>query len=282
MAEKKWMVDGFDLDTLAYRVEEVPTGLGLPGRKGENINVPYAHGARYVPKKPLDERVITLSMWVKGTPSDGVRVVIDPGPPVIYEDRKITLQRNLDNLLQLFGQERLLNVSRKMADGSIRTIQAECKNPLHYVHMRTGEVRFAVDLLAPDPLFYGSLVEIAYPLTLVEHAVTLQNPGTATTRRLEIVVEGATAGLKIENTTTGTWVRYGNTTLATETLTITSPQNEAVRQLVDGEPENRVGLISHAGDPSFLVVAPGENALVITTESAPAATLTIKFLRPYF
>lgn len=276
MSTKEWAINGVDLNTMAYRVEEVLSGLGFPGRKGENVNVPYSDGARFVPKKPLEERTITLSMWVRSSSPDGSLIIVSPGPPVVYEDRKITLQRNLDSLARIFGQGNLMSISRKMADESIRTIQAECRQSFYFSHRRTGEVRFAVDLLAPYPLWEGAEITETLPLTLASHAWLITNPGTATTRKLEIKVTGATEGFKLENQTTGAWVRFGGSTLAGEVLVISSPGNEAE---VDGA--NQVGMITHAGDPAFMVLAPGANSLVVTCDVVPASTLEIIYNTPY-
>ncbi len=262
-----WAVDGVSLDTLAYNVDIVPQGVGFPGRRGDNIKIPYAAGARYVPKKPISERPITLSMWVRGTNAEGVP----------QAEPEVIRQQHLDMLLQLFGQEREVTLTRTMPDGSTRTIQAEARSHFWLTPSGTQVVRFVVNLLAADPLFYGAGVNDEKVITLVEHAHVLVNPGTATTRGITITVAGVTEALMVENTTTDVWVRYGGSTGAGDSLEIQSPRNNA--ELNGG---NVVGLISHAGDPAFMVLAPGENELVITSAAAPTATVTFSFYAPYF
>ena len=248
MAYNDLSLDGVSLRSITHNVEVVSSGIGFPGRTGENIIIPYQDGSRFI-KKSLRERTISLVMWVA--------------------------TNNLDSLFQLFGREGLRTLSRVVHDGSIRTIQCECLNPIS-IPSNAGVSYFTVDLLCPDPHWYGATKQQDIPLTLASHNVTLNNAGTAASRRAVLTVAGLVDGIKVENTTTGTWVHYDGD-VGGGTLIINCAAWAAT---LDGD--NRVGLISHAGDPSFLVIAPGDNSLVITCTAVPAGSLGIVFPVPYY
>ena len=248
-------LDGVMLNTLAKKITKVPTGLGVPERRGENVVVPFSDGSRYV-KKYLGERTISLVMLVQGA-------------------------SKFDALNTLLGKEGIRLFEMKVGE-EWRSIACELRNRMYYDVVVLPKIAWiSIDLVCPDPLFYGGEVEVVIPLTETEHNITLVNPGTATTRRVTMEISGITSTLEINNETTDCKLRYGNTTIAGEVLEVKSPENTAIRN-IGGEEENRVGLFTHAGDPAFMVLAPGDNELEITTEEVPDAMLTFKFYTPYF
>ena len=254
---RHWTVDGYDLTQAAHNIREIPQGIGFPGRRGENITVPFRDGSRYV-RKALLERQITLGMQVFG-------------------------EENIDTINQLFGREGLMVVTAE-TEGETRQIQCEAKNPIWHVIEIEDYAKFTVDLLAPDPHWYA-LTKTEKTITVDEtplnteggETLILTNPGTAPTRKAIITATGVISDLKIENKTTETWVRWSGD-LAASTLIIDVGGYSAE---LGGD--NVAGLITHAGDPSFLVIAAGDNELEITTENDPPdGTVKIEFYAPYF
>lgn len=99
-----WYVDGVDLSTLAFNIENRSAGWSMPAPIGENIKVPGRSGSFWVSDKPFDETGLDLNMWAVGATPDGL----------VPKDSTASQQclRNLDGLSSLFGQGRLLEVKR--------------------------------------------------------------------------------------------------------------------------------------------------------------------------
>ena len=100
-----WYVDGVNLSTYAFNIENRSAGWSMPSPVGENLKVPGRSGAFWVPNKAFDETELNLNMWALGATSTGLL-------PTDSTSRQQCL-RNLDGLSSLFGQHsRLLEVSR--------------------------------------------------------------------------------------------------------------------------------------------------------------------------
>jgi hypothetical protein len=142
-----WYVDNQSLRTLAWNIEAVPTGTGIPPTRGDNLVIPYRHGSRSRVKY-YDERKLALSMFVLGCTPDG-------GIPD-HLDSLATLYDNLDALRQLFGRrDSLLTLRRVLPDGSERTAVAEVLGTLDFDSVKGAVARFTVDMVMPDPFWYG-------------------------------------------------------------------------------------------------------------------------------
>jgi len=60
MEKQKWSYNGVELNTKAWNVINIAEGIGTPGYRGNNIQVPFQHGKRWI-KKKFNERKINAS-----------------------------------------------------------------------------------------------------------------------------------------------------------------------------------------------------------------------------
>jgi hypothetical protein len=134
---------GVDLASLGVECEILEGVESAPPVRGLNLVIPYQHGQRWVPKY-YDERPVVLK---------GLMIPTASG----------SFMYSTDALRQLFAiglGEQKLEVSRP--DGRTRYIMAEVRNTLGLA--RDGSLnpfasKFSIELVASDPLWYGSLLE---------------------------------------------------------------------------------------------------------------------------
>lgn len=257
--------DGITLNSTRWNIETIPEGI--PARRGDNITIPFRDGARYI-RKPYEQRSETLNMWVRAVDENGVL------PSGVTPRRQ--LETNIEYLKQLFGIEGLVAYRKKMRDGSWRKANVEVANAVEFQRSQHHAV-FSVELRFPDPYFYAeSATRIEEEISTNPQTVTFNNPGTAYNRKAEITITGAAVNLKIENTTTKIWVKYNGTTVAGDEIVIDC---ENFTCKVNGQ--NAINLISHQGDPAFMVLAPGENTLKISADETPDVTLEVEAYAAY-
>lgn len=99
-----WYVDGIDLSTYAFNIENRSAGWSMPAPVGDNIKVPGRNGAFWVSDKPFDENELNLNMWAIGATTDGLV------PQDISMQQQV--MKNLDGLSTVFGRGRLLEIKR--------------------------------------------------------------------------------------------------------------------------------------------------------------------------
>lgn len=92
---EKYSFDSIDLQTKAWGIFEISDGMGTPGFRGENIQIPFQDGKRWM-KKRYNDRVLTFLMWLKSVdPTTGIIPVGKTANQVLTE--------NIDTLSRLFG-----------------------------------------------------------------------------------------------------------------------------------------------------------------------------------
>jgi hypothetical protein len=93
-------------------VIEVPEGIGTPGLRGSNLQVPFQNGKRWI-KKRYDERIIMLPMWVRGlAPLTGKLPSGKSENEALYD--------NIDYLSGVFGKRGQHVLKRILPDGTVR------------------------------------------------------------------------------------------------------------------------------------------------------------------
>lgn len=104
-----WFLGDEPLDHYAYNVEKRSGAWRIPGRRGENYEVPGRSGAIHNPSKPFEQSLIPLSMWAQGAEYDG-------SIPV-SESEALKCRNNLDELSRLFGYRGLKELVRADTPG---------------------------------------------------------------------------------------------------------------------------------------------------------------------
>ena len=210
-----WFVDGVDLSTYAFNVQNRSASWSMPARRGENVVVPGRHGRRWNDRKPFDEGSLTLNMWAVGAEEDG-------SMPFDGDRRRKCLE-NIKKLTGVFGQSgRLLEVVR--SESSQGTITNLIPNP-------SGEgptVPVVIDQnLVRNPAFDGN-----YSLTTEETVARnyVRNPTAKDTYRMAAwapVANDILVSSSVKHSGTTSWrVRAqtaGATTLGIRSLVQTPP-----------------------------------------------------------
>ncbi len=140
---------GVDLRSMGLYMALVDGMLSTPPVRGSNVLIPYQPGTRWV-QKYYDQRHIVLA-----------------GELISVKDR-IDFQAKIDSLKALFpigAGEQKLEIQR--ADGSFRYVMAEVINTmgLQWLIFPTRSSAYSIELVASDPLWYGSALEAAVPRT---------------------------------------------------------------------------------------------------------------------
>ncbi len=91
---------------------EVPEGIGTPGLRGSNLQVPFQNGKRWI-KKRYDERIVMLPMWVRGL--DSLTGKLPSG-----KSKNEALYENIDYLSGVFGKRGQFVLKRILPDGTER------------------------------------------------------------------------------------------------------------------------------------------------------------------
>jgi hypothetical protein len=242
------------LTTPAWNVETMP--FSVPERRGENIVIPYRDGARHTGRKPFNQRVEVLNMWIIGVNVDGIL------PPGVTEREQLEL--NVEYLKSIFSLPGQVSFRVQMLDGTYRVAQVEITSVLTIFKEReTVSARMSVELRFADPFYYGeTLVTETIELTSGSVSAVLTNVGTAHVKKGTIKITGIASNIKINNTTNEISCTYTGI-LANGVEAIIDLTN----QKVTVNDENYLGFLIHLGDPSWFTLNPGTNAMEITCDT---------------
>lgn len=257
MVREKWYFNGYSLCTDEWNVERVLEGLGVPGYRGSNIQVPFENGLRHIKKRYKSKQLI-LSMWVRGANME------------IMDD-------NIDYLTKLFGMRGQHTLRRIMRSGEIREAQAEVYGPVSFVPKRPGYCKFSVEFELADPFFYGTdLTSQTKAIGSTEVAWTHSNPGTAPVTKAVITLNGPLDSPRLENLDNEIWLKYQGAIAAGETVVINTADFTCEKDGV-----NMISAIKHGGDAYWLTLEPGDNSMEVTTQET-GGSIEIEYYPAYF
>jgi hypothetical protein len=154
-----WEASGGSLHTEAWSVStKGGSRFAVPNKRGENLQIPFLTGTR-ASKKYRDERGLALPMWMIPRNADGTR------PPGLSNEQ--ISDRNWLYLMGPFDTEDLFPLTKRwydQVDGHVRvaTAMAEMLDGPQRTDTGGGRTEFTVDLILPDPWFYGE--EITVPM----------------------------------------------------------------------------------------------------------------------
>ena len=262
-----WDVDGVSLQTLAFNIVTLGGDrLAPPPLRGGNVQVPYSPGQRWVPKQ-VDQRSISLGMWVIGAREDG-------SVPTTQLARR-QFDDNWQKLRKLLWTplREIVLTKRFYVSGVLKTAQAKAQFRSGLEPMMSGPARaqFTVDLALADPYFYST--EVSTPLSTGSQVVSVE--GDDRTRKIKIHVVGPRTNVKIRNDTLGIDVEYHDALLTGDTLDIDVAAFTSSTDPDATAPFNSEGSIRATGDAFWLLLAPGDNTIIVSSDSGSGAvTLT--------
>lgn len=269
MEKQKWSYNGVELNTKAWNVINIAEGIGTPGYRGNNIQIPFQHGKRWI-KKRFNEREIMLPMWVKG---------LDPLTGKIPDGKSLatTLDENIDYLTSVFGKEGQHVLRRTLYDGTIREASAEVYSPVTFIKKLPGYAVFSVEFLLVDPFFYSIYKDVktkSISSTSVEW--TYNNSGTAPVTNAVITLNGPLVSPKIENLNNNVWLQYHGNISTGESVVIDTGDFTCIKGS-----RNMIAAIKHGGDAYWMILESGVNSLKITTDTT-GGTAKIEYYPAYF
>lgn len=258
MGKQVWTYNGLSLSKWGkWDVEEVLEGIGIPKYRGDNLQIPFQHGNRWM-KKRFDRRKVVLSMWIRGT-------------------SRSDLDSNIELFLKGIGRSGLHTLSRTMRSGEIRETQAEIASEINFVIKNPSYAKFALEFEIPETFFYGTKKEIvSKTISLAETSWTVTNDGTAPITDMIITLEGPLGSPRIENTASDIWVQYQGVIATGETVVMNTNDFTCLKGT-----ENHISGIKHGGDAYWMTLEPGENSLEITVQDT-GGSITIEYYPAYF
>lgn len=265
------VVNGLCLNTVAWSVTTKNGRYNPAPVRGEDLTFPGSDGKTFVPNKPIDSGLWTLSMFLLGQNVDGT-VPIGGGMRAAFDYNYGLLLR------QVLNNQSPVTIYAWQPDGTVRTTQATLigASPEPAVNMggRRAEFSLTFDILS-------GLWEDYIPTTISgtpsaawsAQTLSLDNlsSGSAPINDSTIVVAGPITNPKVTNNDTGTWVQYTGTvgngsywTINCDTWSSTVGASSVLANT------------THGGHARFVVIGPGDMfnppSLTLTGSGTTAAT----------
>ncbi|KAF5044787.1 Phage tail protein [anaerobic digester metagenome] len=269
MEKQKWSYNGVELNTKAWNVINIAEGIGTPGYRGNNIQIPFQHGKRWI-KKRFNERKIMLPMWVKG---------LDPITGKIPDGKSlaITLDENIDYLTSVFGKEGQYTLRRTLYNGTIREASAEVYGPVSFVKKLPGYAVYSVEFLLSDPFFYSISKDTqTNSITSTSVEWTHKNSGTAPVLNAVITLTGPMDSPKLECVNIGIWLQYLGIISSGESVIINTGDFSCQK-----EGTNMISAIKHGGDSYLFILEAGYNDLILSN-NATGGNVKIEYYPAFF
>lgn len=269
MAFEKWVVNGYDLSSLAHEIltydglDDVPDMVVEDVPRAQDHGVDPGVGYFGVGRK-------AVSMLVRTTAVDGTTASTPDGQRAIYD-------ANLDTLMRVFYRRKLLDVQRTLSDGTTRRADCRVVSGIQpkTVGLSAGMVAF--DLQLPYSFWEATEdVEQFVPGTLSNYALVAFKNATAPLNELEYDIIGPALNPRITDPETGAWVQVNGSIASGVTVTLKNKD-----QTVTGA---SLTAVDHQGDPRWLTLYPSPSGVLMTFNGGnPDARLVVrgrpKFLR---
>lgn len=271
-----WDINGTSLNQFCWNITTLGgSRYSVPPKRGDNIKLPNKHGRAFKPKK-MDSRVITLQMWVLGISQNDEYV----------SDQELQFNDNwnqLRNLLYNLEEELTLTRRWRSTVNGVPTVieaRAQCELASNLDLNMTGRTRatFSVDLLLPDPLFYGD--EITVNLDPGETQEVF-NPGDLSAyEKMSIRFDGELWTPRLTNLTKDpeVWVQANTLVQPSSYLELDVTSFDAYRSY---DNMNITGAVQHAGSKPWFALWPGQNEVKFTSSGVSSGSATLKFRPAY-
>lgn len=257
---KTWKFGGYDLSDYGT-LTTVSSVFKLLEKRGDNILIPFADGRTFV-RKFYEQQLITLGLAVDGSGVEDLEFKIDLLKRILGRSAQGLLQQVFDN-------------------ESIRQAYAEVRGNLSPARISPTEVRMAIDFLITDPFMRSNvLTSVTQLINGATTAYNLNNPGSAEERKAIITLTGPLSHPVITNTgiSPNVSLQYDDVLASnTDIVRIDCGAFSAV----DETAASVVSKIVHTGDPAFMVLIAGINALSVADGTHTSGTVKFEFYAPY-
>ncbi len=255
---EQWNFNGFALSFRGkWDVESVIEGIGIPKFRGNDLQVPFQHGKRWI-KKRFDSRKIVFSMWIKGADRTG-------------------LDDNIDAFLTAIGNPGLHTLSRTMRSGETRLAQAELCSEIHFVRKNPGYAKFALELELADPFFYGTAKSTDANVVNSSPFIWIHtNTGSAPATQMVITLAGPLSNPVLRNLNNGIWIQYLGTILSGESVVL----NTKYFTCLQGD-ENMISIVKHGGDAYWMMLDAGNNSMTLETDTI-GGSVTLEYYPAFY
>lgn len=271
-----WDINGVSLNQFCWNIVSIGgSRYAVPPKRGDNAKFPNRHGRAFRAKK-ADSRLISLQMWVIG---------ISPEDEYV-DDQELQFNDNwqqLRTLLYTLDDQITLTRRWRTTVNGVPTIveaSAQCELSSNLDLTMTGRTRgtFSVDLLLPDPFFYGD--EITVDLD-PEETQEVFNPGDVSAyAQMSIRFDGELWTPKITNTTKepNIWVS-ANTLIQPATYVDLDVTSFSAYRSFDSM--IITGAIQHSGAKPWFALWPGQNTITMESSGVSTGTAQLKFRPAY-
>ena len=255
---EQWNFNRFALSSRGkWDVESVIEGIGIPKFRGNDLQVPFQHGKRWI-KKRFDSRKIVFSMWIKGT------------------DR-IDLDDNIDAFLAAIGNPGLHTLSRTLRSGETRLAQAELCSEIHFVRKNPGYAKFALELELADPFFYGTgKTTDAKAVDSSPCIWTHVNTGSAPATQMVITLAGPLSNPVLRNQNNGVWIQYLGMILNGESVVLDTKHFTCQQ-----DDNNMISVVKHGGDAYWMILDAGDNSMALETDTT-GGSVTLEYYPVFY
>lgn len=271
-----WDINGTSLNQYCWNITTIGgSRYAVPPRRGENQKYPNRHGRAFRPKK-MDSRVITLQMWAIGiSPND-----------TYPSDQELQFNDNwqaLRTLLYDLEDELTLTRRWRLTKDNVPTLvsaEAKCELASNLDLSMTGRTRglFSVDLLLPDPLFYGPEISVEVD---AGQTIQVENPGdVAAYEKMSIRFDGELWKPRLVNETKDpeVWVEANTLVQPSTYVDLDVTSFDAYRSYDDAVV---TGAIQHRGAKPWFLLWPGENDVTLESSGVSTGSATLNFRPAY-
>ena len=299
--ETFWEVDGHSLQTYAWNIETLGGDRAAPPPiRGSNQRIPYRPGSRFSPKV-VDERVITLGMWVQGSQEDG-KPPTDTSARLQWERNWRKLRKLLFRYRQEFTLTKrfwVLTADLEAAGVDTSGLPSQGLWSLYAASARAsyggglspkmnGDAHgvFTVDLVLTSAYFFGPTITIPFSTQTGGSNPgpnkTVSILGDDRTTRIEVDFEGPLTSPKIENLSGDgeLWFQYG-TNIAADEDALVKVHEFSASQSDTGGSWRTSGFVQHRGDKFWLYLDPEPTQLQLSVQSG-TGTATLRYRPGWF
>lgn len=246
------------------KVTLINDNLDIADRRGENITIPFRHGATFA-QKYYGERSITFGIAMTAATATAMEALFDTLRALIAPRTEQVLEMTLE-------------------DSSVRNISASVNRPLNVNRITNTLARVTIQFDCSFPFWRLStaIADNTVAIDASPHAMTVTNPGSAEERNPTIVIHGAFTAVTITNSTNGAVLTYTGSIGTAETVTIgMTAAGEYYATLSTGS-TNVIGNVTHSGSAALLPINVGANTLAITSSGLDGnSTVKISFYAPF-
>lgn len=253
-----WSVNNVSLQTFAQNIETVGgEARALPEMRGEDVQIPYSQGDRWVEKTP-GPRTIGLKMWVRGTDSNGA----------VTKTRREHFEDNWRALQKLIWRPHRQLVIRKklIIDGSIRTVVAlgEFAGGMEPTMIGRTAAKFVVNFRLADPFFYDENYQTA---SLVTGNNNITVGGDYITTEILAILNGSryTPQVRAVGDGLSSQVQYNDKLFTGDMATLDIKRFKSTTKNAANPSFDSSSLVTHAGAKQWLRLSPGANVITLSS-----------------